>query len=172
LLTDSQFICYTSHHQWNLLDPVDFMKCYSFLRNLAGATATLKHDLEGMDGKTIARSVVSASWRALTPPTSAAGLKKRKRKRSDIEWRHGGGAYRPPVKGANSDGIDDLEPEESREWHESVKHWQLERQRPDVEPSKFGFPLKRHLVDLQPMVVYDGEHGLRSVVDEWSANVL
>jgi hypothetical protein len=146
------------------------MKCYSFLRNLAVKTATWKHDLEGMDGKTIARSVVSASWRAITPPTSVAGLKKRKRKRSDIQWRDE--AYGPPEKGANVDGVDDLEPEESREWQESVKNWQLERQRPDVEPSEFSFPLKRHLVDLQPMVVYDGEHGLRSVVDEWSANVL
>jgi hypothetical protein len=50
-----------------------------------------------------------------------------------------------------------------------MKDWQLESQGLDVQPSKFGLPLKRHLLDL---VVYDGERVLRSVVEEWSANML
>ena len=66
LLTASQSITYTLHHRWNLLDPVDFMKCYSFLRSLAGTTATLRQQLEDMDGATIAQSVVSSPWRATT----------------------------------------------------------------------------------------------------------
>jgi hypothetical protein len=137
------------------------MKCYSFLRTLAGATATLQQQLEGVDAIKTAQSVVSSAWRATTPPTTA-GLTKRKR--SNL-----GGGQSPLVKGANSEGVDDLEPEESNQWHQSMKDWQLESQRLDVQPSKFGLPLKQHLVD---RIVYDGEHGLRSVVDEWSANML
>ena len=159
LLTASQSILYASHHQWNLLDPVDFMKCYSFLRTLAGTTATLQQQLEGVNATKIAQSLVSSpSWRA-TPPPTTAGLNKCKRSNS-------GCAHAPFVKGANSEGVDDLEPEESDQWHESMKDWS---QRLDVQPSKFGLPLKKHLVD---RVVYDGEHGLRSAIDEWLANML
>jgi hypothetical protein len=130
-----------------LLNPVDFVKCYSFLCKLAGTTVALQQ-LESMDGKIIARSIVSSPWRATTLPS--AGLNKHKR--SDID-----GAYNPFIKGANSEGVDDLEPEESNQWQESIKDWQLECQRPDVQPSKFGFPLKKHLVNLQSN---DGEHDL------------
>jgi hypothetical protein len=158
LLTASQSISYASHHQWNLLDPVDFMKCYSFLCTLASTTATLQQQLEGIDAKNIAQSVVSSSWRATTPP-STVGLNKRKR--SNLGVAHG-----PFVQGTNSEGVDDLEPEESNQWHESMKDWQLESQTLDVQPSKFGFPLKQHLVNL---AVYDGENGS---IDKWSANML
>ena len=158
LLTASQDILYAPHHQWNLLDPVDFMKCYSFLRTLAATTVTLQQELEGMDPKKIAQSVVSSPWRVITPPTTAGP---KKRKLSDV-----GGARGPFVKGANSEGVDDLELEESNRWHESMKEWQLERQRMDFQPSKSGLPLKQRLVNL---VVYDGER-LKSV-NEWSANI-
>ena len=166
-LTASQYISYSSHCQWNLLEPVDFMKCYSFLCNLAGTTATLQQTLEGKDGQTMAQSVVAASWRALTPPTSA-GLNKRKRPDNELH----GGADGPPVGGKNSEGVDDLEPDESSEWHKSFKNWQLECRRSDVEPSEYGLPLTKHFVKLQPTLAYDGEHGLRSVIDEWSARTL
>ena len=159
LLTASQSISYTSNHQWNLLDPVDFMKCYSFLCTLAGTTATLQQQLNDMDATKIAQSVVSSSWRATTPP-STAGLNKR----SNLGVAHG-----PFVQGTNSEGVDDLEPEESNQWHESMKDWQLESQMLDVQPSKVGLHLKQDLVDL---VVYDGERSLRSVVEKWSANML
>jgi hypothetical protein len=71
-----------------------------------------------------------------------------------------------------NEGVGDLEPEESKQWHESIKDWQLECQGPDIQPSKFGFPLKKHLVNLQSTVVPDREHGLQSVIDEWLANML
>lgn len=161
LLTASQSISYALHHQWNLLDPVDFMRCYSFLHSLASTTATLQQQLEGMDEVTIAQFVVSSPWCANTPPTSAG---QNKHKWSDI-----GDPYDPLIKGTNSEGVDDLEPEESNQWHESMKDWQLESQRLDVQPSKVGLHLKQDLVDL---VVYDGERSLRSVVEKWSANML
>ena len=124
-----------------------------------------------MDTNAIAKSVVSASWRAPTPPTAAApsaptSTASSKRQRSDID-----GARVPRARGTNSDGVDDLEPEESNQWYESVKNWQFEREKPGVEPSTFGLPLKWHLVNLPSMVIYDTEHGLRSVVDEWLTNV-
>jgi hypothetical protein len=46
LLTSSQCITYSLHHQWNLLDPVNFMKCYSFLHSLVGTMAILQQQLE------------------------------------------------------------------------------------------------------------------------------
>ena len=49
------------------------------------------------------------------------------------------------VKGANLEGVNDLEPEESAQWHELTKDWQQEHQRPDVQPPKFGLPLKSTL---------------------------
>ncbi len=59
--------------------------------------------------------------------------------------------------------MDDLDVEESNRWRESMKEWQLERQR---QPLEFGLPLKQRLVNL---VVYDGER-LKSV-NEWSASI-
>jgi hypothetical protein len=163
LLTASQDILYAPHHQWNLLDPVDFMKCYSFLCTLAGTTVTLRQELEGVDPQKVAQSVVSSPWHAVTPPTTAGP---KKRKRSNVGDANISGARGPFVKGANSEGVDDLELEESNRWHVSMKEWQLERQRLDIQP---GLPLKQHLVKLVKLVVYDGER-LKSV-DEWSANI-
>ena len=53
LLTASQDILYAPHHQWNLLDPVDFMTCYSFLCTLAGTTVTLRQELEPAKSRSI-----------------------------------------------------------------------------------------------------------------------
>ena len=166
LLIASQDILYAPHHEWNLLDPVDFMKCYSFLCTLAGTTVTLRKELEAVDPKKVAQSVVFSSWRAITPPT---GTKKRKRFNvgdANIGDANIGDARGPFVHGANSEGVDDLELEEANHWHESMKEWQLEHHGLDFQRSKSGLPLKQHLVNL---VAYDGE-GLKSV-DEWSANV-
>ena len=126
------------------------MKCYSFLRTIAGATGSLQEQLAGMDAHKVTQSVLSFSWRAITP--GGAGI---------------GSALRPFIQGANSEGVDDLEPEESNQWHESMKEWQLESQRLDFQPAKFGLPLTQHFVN---RVVCDGER-LESVVDEWSANI-
>ena len=47
-----------------------------------------------------------------------------------------------------------------------AREGQLEHERLAFERSKIGFPLKGHFFRLQPTPVYDGEQGLRPVVEE------
>jgi len=55
-----------SHGVSNLIDPVSFLKCYSFMANLALDTEPFLEDLKSLSAASILKSMRATAWRAST----------------------------------------------------------------------------------------------------------
>lgn len=160
---------YWLHHEWDLTQPVEFLRCYTFLCNLANDLQALLQELEGLQIATIAQSLKQTSWRA---PTLSFNGSSTKRPRND------GGAKGGDHEGdandasdASMDKNDDLESDEFSVWHKSYKNWQLERKRAADDTPDSGLPLEGCFVKLHTEQIHSGYHRDRSIVEQWRSSV-
>ena len=65
----------SSHGQLHLLNPVDFLKCYSFMANLALETGPFLKTLESHSVDMAISSMRTNAWRAPSPPPSITDTK-------------------------------------------------------------------------------------------------
>jgi hypothetical protein len=94
----------SSHGVSNLTDPVNFLKCYSFMANLALDTGPFLKSLKSCSADKIIGSMRASAWRAPSPPPTITDTKSEIRSAVDI----GTSSKRPkPDSDSDGDGDDD-----------------------------------------------------------------
>ena len=89
----------SSHGASLLTDPVDFLRCYSFLAKLAISTGQFLESLESCSAATVISSMRASAWRAPSPPPTIPHAKSEIRSAVDV-----GTSSKRPKPDSDSDG--------------------------------------------------------------------
>jgi hypothetical protein len=82
-----------------LINPVNFLKCYSFMANLALDTVPFLDSLKSLSAARVFKSIQATAWRAPSPPPTITDTKSEARSAVDV-----GMSFKRPKPDSDSDG--------------------------------------------------------------------